>query len=130
MWSGRTATARFRPTEGGSCTGLLSKSVAGTYRFHGSSSHGSQLVKAAVSFRFNRKCDGFEGKSWYGDVRIRWFSERDLESASNSNSAVGFCGLRNLGNTCYQNAVMQVRGRGMVGGCIHRLASWCCRVCV
>jgi hypothetical protein len=72
----------------------------------GTFSVGHQLGKGVVKLRFSASADSFVGHTTYGDDRASWTGTRDVSDVARL--SVGYSGVRNLGNCCYQIAVLQV----------------------
>ena len=85
----------------------MERDVNGTWVFRGTFQTLLNPTKGGVLFRFNAAADEFEGKFFHGTVNGAWTGSRDLSQWDRAK--IGWSGLRNLGNTCYQNSLLQVR---------------------
>jgi hypothetical protein len=117
-WAGRAVTGTFRASDNGQCTGHVSTTPGGVTVLSGTFSVGHQLGKGVVKLRFSANGDSFAGHTTYGDDRLSWTGTRDVSDLARL--SVGYSGVRNLGNCCYQIAVLQVCMQVHVRVCVVR----------
>lgn len=87
--------------------GYLSKNMTGQFVFRGRAIALKESGTGAVILRFGRSCNGFTGKIWFGTKCESWEGKLDNTPFKRLDT-VGWAGLRNMGNTCYQSSLLQV----------------------